>query len=110
MTSIAAHADIVTSAQPPIDAARIRCRVETLAAMTLADATRVLQPHHVVATIGRIAMMPNVPSAAPGFIPCLNGRSHCAEESIAPAHLLDGARVLYETISTLDTTLAATRR
>lgn len=64
MTSIAAHADIVTRAQPPV----------------------------------------------PGFISCLNGRSHCAEESIVPAHLFDGARVLYETISTLDTTLAATRR
>lgn len=43
-------------------------------------------------------------------VPCRKGRSHCAEGSITPAHLLDGVRVLYHTISTLDTTLAAARR
>ena len=36
------------------------------------------------------------------FIPCRNGRSHCAEEWIEPCQLLDGARVLYETIALLD--------
>jgi len=36
------------------------------------------------------------------FIPCLNGRSHCPEESITPDQLLDGARVLYQTILLLD--------
>lgn len=36
------------------------------------------------------------------FIPCLNGRSHCPEESIEPSQLLDGARVLYETVRELD--------
>jgi N-carbamoyl-L-amino-acid hydrolase len=40
------------------------------------------------------------------FIPCLNGRSHCPEEWIEPGQLLDGARVLYETILQLDATLA----
>jgi N-carbamoyl-L-amino-acid hydrolase len=39
------------------------------------------------------------------FIPCLNGRSHCPEEWIEPGQLLDGARVLYETILQLDATL-----
>lgn len=36
------------------------------------------------------------------FIPCLNGRSHCPEEWISPEQLLDGTRVLYETILELD--------
>ena len=43
------------------------------------------------------------------FIPCLNGRSHCAEESIEPGQLLDGARVLYQTVLSLDAQLAASR-
>lgn len=36
------------------------------------------------------------------FIPCLDGRSHCAEESITSKQLLDGTRVLYQTIGELD--------
>ncbi|MFQ1061923.1 Zn-dependent hydrolase [Bordetella trematum] len=40
------------------------------------------------------------------FIPCLNGRSHCPEEWIEPAQLLDGTRVLYETLLQLDARLA----
>lgn len=39
------------------------------------------------------------------FIPCLNGRSHCPEEWIEPRQLLDGTRVLYETIVRLDQAL-----
>ncbi|MDB5854154.1 MAG: amaB [Herminiimonas sp.] len=42
------------------------------------------------------------------FIPCLNGRSHCAEEWTDPAQLLDGTRVLYQTVRSLDATLAET--
>lgn len=41
------------------------------------------------------------------FIPCLNGRSHCPEESITPEQLLDGTRVLCQTLLTLDQRLAA---
>lgn len=40
------------------------------------------------------------------FIPCLNGRSHCPEEWIDPAQLLDGARVLYRTVLELDRALS----
>ena len=40
------------------------------------------------------------------FVPCLNGRSHCAEEWIDPTQLAAGARVLYETICLLDSKLA----
>jgi N-carbamoyl-L-amino-acid hydrolase len=40
------------------------------------------------------------------FIPCKNGRSHCPEESIEPAQLLDGTRVLYQTVLELDRTLS----
>jgi len=40
------------------------------------------------------------------FVPCLNGRSHCPEEWIEPVQLLDGARVLYETVLELDSRLA----
>lgn len=40
------------------------------------------------------------------FIPCLNGRSHCAEEWIEPGQLLDGTRVLYQTLLSLDAKLA----
>ena len=36
------------------------------------------------------------------FIPCLNGRSHTPQEWIEPSQLLDGTRVLYETIRVLD--------
>lgn len=36
------------------------------------------------------------------FIPCLGGRSHCPEEWIDASQLLDGTRVLYETIMELD--------
>jgi len=36
------------------------------------------------------------------FIPCKGGRSHCPEEWIEPAQLLDGARVLAETLLLLD--------
>lgn len=36
------------------------------------------------------------------FVPCLNGRSHCPEEWIEPAQLLDGTRVLYQTVLELD--------
>ncbi|MDT4831341.1 N-carbamoyl-L-amino acid hydrolase [compost metagenome] len=39
------------------------------------------------------------------FIPCLNGRSHCPEEWIEPAQLLDGSRVLYQTVMELDRAL-----
>lgn len=42
------------------------------------------------------------------FIPCLNGRSHCPEEWIEPEQLLDGTRVLYQTIVELDHTLIMT--
>jgi N-carbamoyl-L-amino-acid hydrolase len=40
------------------------------------------------------------------FIPCLNGRSHCPEEWIEPDQLLDGTRVLYQTLTRLDATLS----
>jgi len=36
------------------------------------------------------------------FIPCLNGRSHCPQESITPEQLMDGTRVMLETIRVLD--------
>jgi beta-ureidopropionase / N-carbamoyl-L-amino-acid hydrolase len=36
------------------------------------------------------------------FIPCLNGRSHCPEEWIEPSSLLDGTRVLYQSVLNLD--------
>lgn len=36
------------------------------------------------------------------FIPCLNGRSHCPEESITPDQLLDGTRVLAQALRQLD--------
>ncbi|PWE15035.1 Zn-dependent hydrolase [Alcaligenes faecalis] len=39
------------------------------------------------------------------FIPCLNGRSHCPEESITSEQLLDGTRVLYQTVVMLDQSL-----
>ncbi len=41
------------------------------------------------------------------FIPCLKGRSHCPEEWIEPEQLLDGTRVLYETVIALDRKLVA---
>lgn len=40
------------------------------------------------------------------FIPCLRGRSHCPEEWIDAQQLLDGTRVLYQTILQLDQMLA----
>lgn len=40
------------------------------------------------------------------FIPCLNGRSHCPEESITEQQLADGARVLGQALLNLDTRLA----
>jgi N-carbamoyl-L-amino-acid hydrolase len=43
------------------------------------------------------------------FIPCLGGRSHCPEEWIDAGQLLDGTRVLYETILELDETLLKIR-
>ncbi|MDR3004624.1 MAG: Zn-dependent hydrolase [Acidovorax sp.] len=36
------------------------------------------------------------------FTPCLNGRSHCPEEWMSSEQLLDGARVLYQTLLLLD--------
>jgi N-carbamoyl-L-amino-acid hydrolase len=39
------------------------------------------------------------------FIPCLNGRSHCPEESIESLQLLNGTRVLLQTLLDLDVTL-----
>jgi N-carbamoyl-L-amino-acid hydrolase len=50
-----------------------------------------------VASAGPIGMI---------FIPCLNGRSHCPEEWIEPEHLIDGTRVLYRTLQTLDRVVA----
>jgi len=41
------------------------------------------------------------------FIPCLNGRSHCPEEWIEPRQLVDGTRVLYQTIRELDAVLGS---
>jgi N-carbamoyl-L-amino-acid hydrolase len=41
------------------------------------------------------------------FIPCLQGRSHAPEEWIEPAQLLDGTRVLWQTVRVLDQRLAA---
>lgn len=49
-----------------------------------------------MASLGPIGMI---------FIPCLNGRSHCPEEWIEPEQLLDGTRVLYQTILELDRAL-----
>jgi N-carbamoyl-L-amino-acid hydrolase len=43
------------------------------------------------------------------FIPCLNGRSHCPEEWIEPGQLLDGTRVLYQTLLSLDAKLVGSR-
>lgn len=40
------------------------------------------------------------------FVPCLNGRSHCPEEWLEPSQLLDGTRVLYETVLELDRRLS----
>jgi N-carbamoyl-L-amino-acid hydrolase len=40
------------------------------------------------------------------FIPCLKGRSHAPEEWTEPGQLLDGTRVLYETVRVLDRQLA----
>ncbi|HFI5323279.1 TPA: Zn-dependent hydrolase [Serratia liquefaciens] len=40
------------------------------------------------------------------FIPCLNGRSHCPEESITEQQLADGARVLAQALINLDKQLA----
>ncbi|OZI58593.1 Zn-dependent hydrolase [Bordetella genomosp. 1] len=40
------------------------------------------------------------------FIPCKGGRSHCPEEWIEPSQLLDGTRVLYQTLLDLDAQLA----
>jgi hypothetical protein len=34
--------------------------------------------------------------------PCRDGRSHCPEESVEPAQLLDGARVFMRTLLDLD--------
>lgn len=39
------------------------------------------------------------------FIPCLNGRSHCPEESITPAQLEAGTKVLAQAILKLDQNL-----
>ncbi|SDZ62248.1 Zn-dependent hydrolase [Pseudomonas salomonii] len=36
------------------------------------------------------------------FVPCLNGRSHCAEEWLEPQQLLDGTQVLAHTLIYLD--------
>jgi len=36
------------------------------------------------------------------FVPCLNGRSHCPEEWLEPKQLLDGTRVLAQTLIYLD--------
>lgn len=44
------------------------------------------------------------------FVPCLNGRSHCPEEWISSEQLLDGTRVLYETILELDLVTSAPLR
>ncbi|KAF1008353.1 MAG: N-carbamoyl-L-amino acid hydrolase [Pseudomonas fluorescens] len=40
------------------------------------------------------------------FIPCLNGRSHCPEESITPEQLARGAAVLAQSLINLDQCLA----
>ncbi|CAI0708007.1 Zn-dependent hydrolase [Serratia grimesii] len=40
------------------------------------------------------------------FIPCVNGRSHCPEESITEQQLADGARVLAQALINLDKQLA----
>jgi beta-ureidopropionase / N-carbamoyl-L-amino-acid hydrolase len=39
------------------------------------------------------------------FVPCRGGRSHCAEEWIEPGQLLDGTRVLMQTLLDLDDSL-----
>ncbi|WP_087694505.1 Zn-dependent hydrolase [Pseudomonas sp. PE-S1G-1] len=40
------------------------------------------------------------------FVPCLNGRSHCPEEWLDQQQLLDGTRVLAETLIHLDSQLS----
>ncbi|TDS78693.1 Zn-dependent hydrolase [Comamonas sp. JUb58] len=44
------------------------------------------------------------------FVPCLHGRSHAPEEWIEPDQLLDGTRVLYETVHILDKRLVKLQR
>ncbi len=49
--------------------------------------------------------MKNVRPMGMIFVPCLNGRSHCPEEWLDPNQLLDGTRVLAETLLLLDRVL-----
>ncbi|MDN7179468.1 Zn-dependent hydrolase [Caballeronia sp. SEWSISQ10-4 2] len=51
--------------------------------------------------------MKNVGPMGMIFMPCLDGRSHCPEEWLDPNQLLDGTRVLAETLLLLDRVLGA---
>lgn len=68
------------------------------AATDLGYASRVLPSGagHDAAYMARLGPMGMV------FIPCKGGRSHCPEEWIEPAQLLDGTRVLAQTLLGLD--------
>ncbi|WP_153101161.1 Zn-dependent hydrolase [Paraburkholderia hayleyella] len=110
---------LLVSVEPDLRAIRVSARAYPLSrAMPTACSPIVMEAvERAAGTLGYASMrMPSgaghdaVYAASLGpagmiFIPCLKGRSHCPEEWIEPGQLLDGARVLYQTLQDLDTTV-----
>ena len=78
------------------------------AMQAVADAANALSLDNIVLPSGAghdAAYMAKLGPSGMVFIPCLNGRSHCPEEWCSPEQLLDGTRVLAQSLVNLDSVL-----
>ncbi len=105
---------------PELEGLRLHCSLEDVSRAEPTDCQELVMSaiERAAASTGHASLrMPSgaghdaVYMAATGpigmvFIPCLDGRSHCPEESITPAQLADGLQVLYRTVLELDRALS----
>ena len=113
--------ELLALVQPGLDAVRVMVQMQEISRSEPTDcAELVMQQIEQASDVLNYAHM-RMPSGAGHdaaymaptgpmgmiFIPCLDGRSHAPEEWIEPAQLLDGTRVLYQTIIGLDRQLAS---
>lgn len=112
--------DILLLLAPELESLRLHCSLEEVsrAEPTACQAPVMQAIERAAASCGHASLRMTsgaghdaVYMAATGpvgmvFIPCLDGRSHCPQESITPAQMEAGLEVLYRTVLELDRALA----
>lgn len=104
--NLAAETEISVGVAPITDAEPAICAPVVMDAIRAACADAGLKSIDMPSGAGHDAM--HVARVAPMgmiFIPCRDGRSHCAEEWVEPEWLADGTEALYRTVLKLDAAL-----